>query len=95
MAALEGFELTVDTGNVSSTAGLVNETHVDGDTALDPTGLTDGTVYVCVPEAGGSLSVEEEVPDGSVAVGSATHSSGTVSAVSYEHRGRTAPVSTG
>lgn len=92
MAALEGFDLSINTGDLVVTEGMVNGVHVAGAT-LDGAALNDGVAYATVPEAGGALSILNEVTAGRVAVGSCTIASGVCSAPEFTGRGRTIPAS--
>lgn len=92
MAAIEGFDLSINTGDLVVTAGMVNGVHVAGAT-LDGAALSDGTAYATVSESGGSLTLLNEVTAGRVAVGSCTIASGVCSAPVFTGRGRTVPAS--
>lgn len=95
MAAIEGFELTLNAGDVDVAAGSVDGVHVDAATVSTDTGSAE--VGLIVVESGAiqtglvALSAQTEAQ---TVVGSATgDGADTLSAPELAHRGRNAPVS--
>jgi len=69
MAGLEGFDVSLNTGDLVVAEGTYNGAVVAGAT-LDASGLADGVAYAVTN--GGALALVEVIPEGSVAVASCT-----------------------
>lgn len=93
MAAIDGFDATVATGDAVVTHGMVNGTAVAGAT-LDANTLDDGQALIVVVAAG-TLALKNAADRlaTDTVVGSATVASDLVTAVSYARRGESFPVS--
>lgn len=92
MAAIEGFEVSLSTGDLVVGHGLLDGVHVDGAT-LDGNGLADGLAYAVVD--GGSLSLIEAtaLAAGQVVVASCTIATDACTAEELTDRGKEAAVS--
>ena len=92
MAAIEGFDLSVNSGDADVSDGMVDGVAVESAT-LDAAALADGNALIVLQN--GSLAIIEEANHaaGEVVLGSATIATGAVTAVSMAGRGQDAPVS--
>lgn len=92
MAAIEGFELSIATGDVVVADGLADGVAIEGAT-LDAAAIADGTAIIVV--RAGALVIDELSAQAAddVVLGSCTIATGAASAPSLTHRGRDLPVS--
>ena len=92
MAALDGFELSINTGDVETAAGTLDGAHVALAT-LDAAAIADGTAIVVLVAGVPTLRDAVDFAAGDVKLGEYTVSGGTASAVTYAGRGVDGPVS--
>lgn len=90
MAALEGFDVSLSTGDLVVTEGLHDGVAVAGAT-LDAAGLADGVAYAV--SDGAALSLVKTIPAGSVAVASCTVATDAATLETLAYRGTDAPAS--
>lgn len=93
MAAIEGFELSISTGDVVVGDGMVNGVAIEGAT-LDAAGLATGNVLIVATSAN-ALAMKDVAARlaSDVCLGSATNdASDAITAVSLAGRGTDAPV---
>lgn len=94
MAAIEGFEVSLSTGDLVVEPGLINGIAVAG-ASLDGAALGDGVAYAITDGAGAALSLIEDqnLAAGEVVVASCTIATGACTLESLADRGKEADVS--
>lgn len=94
MAALEGFEPSLSTGDLVVEPGLIDGIAVAGAT-LDGAALADGLAYAVTTTSGGALALieDQDLTGAQVVVASCTIATGACTAESLADRGKQAAVS--
>ena len=87
MAGLEGFDVSLNTGDLVVAEGTHDGVAIAGDT-LDGAALADGVAYAV--SDGATLSLVEVIPEGSVAVASCTIATGACTLETLAFRGAVA-----
>jgi len=87
MAGIEGFDVSLNTGDLVVAEGTYNGAVVAGAT-LDAAALADGVAYAVTD--GGALSIVEVIPVGSQAVASCTVVTGAATLETLAFRGQDA-----
>lgn len=92
MAAIEGFDVSLSTGDLVVTHGMADGVHVDGAT-LDGAALADGLAYAVVRAGSLALIESGDLLASDVVVASCTIATGACTAEKFTGRGAHAPVS--